>query len=204
MWWAAKMKHCKGDMAASARSHVKVWDPIVRLFHWIVVTGVTLNYFILETGETTHRYVGYTVFGALVVRLLWGFVGSYYARFRQFVAGPSTVAGHLARTLRLRSPRYLGHNPAGGAMMIVLMVLLAAVCITGWMQTLDAFWGVMWVQDAHAVFANVIVGLAFIHVISAILESIVHRENLILAMITGRKRASTTSGQVNEASASRR
>lgn len=89
-------------------------------------------------------------------------------------------------------------------MMVILMVLLAAVCITGWMQTLDAFWGVMWVQNVHAVIANVIVALAFIHVFAAILESIVHRENLVLAMITGRKRASTTSGQVNEASARRR
>ncbi|RAR61436.1 cytochrome b [Onishia taeanensis] len=198
------MNRRKEDMAAPTRGHVKVWDPVVRLFHWIVVMGVTLNYFVLETGEPTHRYLGYTVFGALVVRLVWGFVGSHYARFSQFVASPTTVAGHLARTLRLRSPRYLGHNPAGGAMMVVLMIMLAALCITGWMQTLDAFWGVMWVQDAHELCANLIVALACIHVISAILESVVHRENLILAMITGRKRTSKTSGQVNEASAGRR
>ncbi|MDA3921155.1 MAG: cytochrome b/b6 domain-containing protein [Salinisphaera sp.] len=198
------MKRHKADISGPARGQVKVWDPIVRLFHWIVVTGVTLNYFVLEAGKTAHRYMGYIVFSALVVRLLWGFVGSRYARFSEFIVGPATVAGHVGRTLRLRSPRYIGHNPAGGAMIVVLMILLAAICITGWMQTLDAFWGVAWVQNAHMLCANSIIALALVHVLAAILESFVHRENLILAMITGRKRASTTSGHANETSARRR
>jgi cytochrome b len=88
-----------------------------------------------------------------------------------------------------REPRYLGHNPAGAAMIVLLMVLLAMVGTTGWMMGLDAFWGVGWVETMHEVGANVLTGAVALHVIGAIVESVRHHENLPLAMITGYKRA---------------
>ncbi|MFG1343513.1 cytochrome b/b6 domain-containing protein [Xanthobacter autotrophicus DSM 431] len=173
---------------ARVRYTVPVWDPVVRIFHWTVVLGVVLNSFVLNSGKAPHRYVGYVVAAALAVRVVWGFIGSAHARFSDFVVSPRAVASHLLAVAARRDRRYVGHNPAGAAMILVLMGLLALTCLTGWMQTLDAFWGVEGVQDAHEIGANLILAMAVVHVLAAIAESVVHRENLVLAMITGRKR----------------
>lgn len=176
------------DTPARGRDTVRVWDPLVRIFHWTVVLGFSLNYFVLASGKTPHRYVGYGVAVALAVRVVWGFIGSAHARFSDFVTSPRTVLLHLATAIARRGRRYVGHNPAGGAMILVLMTLIALTCLTGWMQELDAFWGVEWVQKMHALCSNLILAMAALHVVAAIMESVLHRENLILAMITGRKR----------------
>lgn len=168
-----------------------VWDPVVRIFHWTVVLGVLLDNFVLEGGKTPHRYVGYVVAAALGVRIVWGFIGSTHARFTDFLVSPRTMMSHLVAALMRRDRRYVGHNPAGAAMILALMALLAATCLTGWMQGLDTFWGVEWVQQVHAVCANLIVAMAALHVAAALAESVFHRENLILSMITGRKRPAT-------------
>ncbi|MFA5121775.1 cytochrome b/b6 domain-containing protein [Zavarzinia sp.] len=186
------------------RPLVRVWDPVVRLFHWSVVAGVALDYFLLDTGKAAHRYVGYGVAAVLAIRIVWGFVGSVHARFRDFVAPPGVVLGHLADLAGGRERRYVGHNPAGGAMILVLMALLAAIAVTGWMQGLDAFWGVDWVQEAHALAANGLVALAGLHIVAALVESVRHRENLVLAMITGRKRPAGEGDVDHEAAAGRR
>ena len=172
--------------SASAPAHTLVWDPIVRIFHWTVVLGVLLNYFLLE--KAPHRYVGYAIAGVLAVRIFWGFVGSTHARFSDFVVHPRVAVSHLTAALKGRDRRYIGHNPAGGMMILVLMALLAGTCLTGWMQGLDAFWGVEWIQSVHELFANLIILMATLHVAAALAESGLHRENLVLSMITGRKR----------------
>lgn len=165
-----------------------VWDPLVRLFHWTVVAGCVVNSFVFEDGKTVHRYVGYVVAGALAIRILWGFVGTAHARFTDFVPGPARLIAYLRAMLAGREPRHVGHNPAASVMILTLMALLAAVSLTGWMLTLDAYFGEEWLEDLHELIANAILGLAVIHVLAAIYESMRHRENLILAMITGRKR----------------
>lgn len=165
-----------------------VWDPLVRLFHWTVVAGCVVNSFVFEDGKTVHRYVGYVVAAALVIRILWGFVGTAHARFTDFVPGPGRLIAYLRAMLAGREPRHVGHNPAASVMILTLMALLAAVSVTGWMLTLDAYFGEEWLEDLHELIANAILGLAVIHVLAAIYESMRHRENLILAMITGRKR----------------
>ncbi|MCW1843667.1 cytochrome b/b6 domain-containing protein [Prosthecomicrobium hirschii] len=165
-----------------------VWDPLVRLFHWTVVAGCVVNSFVFEDGKTVHRYVGYVVAGALAIRILWGFVGTAHARFTDFVPGPARLIAYLRAMLAGREPRHVGHNPAASVMILTLMALLAAVSVTGWMMTLDAYFGEEWLEDLHELIANAILGLAVIHVLAAIYESMRHRENLILAMITGRKR----------------
>lgn len=178
----------RAQAPARVRYTVPVWDPLVRIFHWTVVLGVALNSFVLQSGKAPHRYVGYVVAAALAVRIVWGGVGSAHARFSDFVASPRTVVSHLRAVIARRDRRYVGHNPAGGAMALALMGLLALTCLTGWMQGLDAFWGVQWVEEAHAICANLILAMASVHVLAAIAESVAHRENLVLAMITGRKR----------------
>ncbi|GGA45305.1 cytochrome b/b6 domain-containing protein [Sphingomonas psychrolutea] len=168
---------------------VRVWDPIVRIFHWTVVGGVVANLTLLRHAESPHIYVGYAVIAALLVRLGWGFVARGHARFASFVPGPHRLVGYFAAMRRKRELRYVGHNPAGAAMIVLLLMLLAMVGTTGWMMGLDAFWGVGWVETLHEVTANLLIGAVALHVIGAIVESIRHHENLPLAMITGYKRA---------------
>lgn len=170
-------------------SRTKVWDLLVRIFHWTVAGGVIANLTFLRHADDPHIYVGYMVVAALGVRLMWGFVARGHARFTSFVPGPRGLAAYLAAMVRRREPRYIGHNPAGGAMIVLLMVLLAAVGVTGWMMGLDAYWGVPWIEGVHELSANLLIGAVALHVIGAIAESIRHRENLPLAMITGYKRS---------------
>jgi cytochrome b len=167
---------------------VRVWDPVVRLFHWTVVTGAVLNLFVLAPGKTAHQAVGYVIAGALLIRLAWGFVGSRHARFADFFPTPRRLGPYLGALRRGRAPRSLGHNPAGAVMMLLLMALLAGTAVTGWMSTLDAFWGVRWVGGLHATLANAIMVLALLHAAAALFESWRHRENLVWSMVTGRKR----------------
>ena len=171
-----------------APRRVRVWDPIVRIFHWTVAGGVIANLTFLRHAENPHIYVGYAVIAALIIRLGWGVIARGHARFASFVPGPRRLLGYFAAMLGKRKPRYVGHNPAGAAMIVLLLVLLATVGSTGWMMGLDAFWGVAWVETLHEITANVLIGAVALHVIGAIVESIRHRENLPLAMITGYKR----------------
>lgn len=187
------MTHADATPLAAQRgwgqSRVKVWDPLVRIFHWTVAGGVIANLTFLRHADDPHIYVGYMVVAALGVRLVWGFVARGHARFTSFVPGPRGLTTYLAAMIQRREPRYIGHNPAGAAMIVLLMVLLATVGGTGWMMGLDAYWGVPWVEGVHEVTANLLIGAVAVHVIGAIAESIRHRENLPLAMITGYKRA---------------
>lgn len=168
---------------------VRVWDPIVRIFHWTVVAGCVLNLFILEDGGKAHEQIGYAVAAVLVVRVVWGFIGTRHARFSDFVPSPRGLADYLRAFAKGREPRSLGHNPAGAVMMLLLMALLAVVSATGIMMETDAWWGVEWVEELHEVSAEAILWLALLHAAAALLESWRHKENLVLSMITGRKRA---------------
>lgn len=172
-------------------ARVKVWDPLVRIFHWSVVGGVLANLTVFEHEKTPHTYVGYAVLAALAIRLAWGVIGPRHARFASFVVGPRGLWRYARAMLAGREPRYLGHNPAGAAMIVILMILLAAIGTTGWMMGLDRFWGVGWVEALHKTAANLLIGAVVLHVLGAVFESVRHRENLPLAMITGYKRAPT-------------
>jgi cytochrome b len=170
---------------------VKVWDPVVRLFHWTLTLGCIANLTVLREVEPLHEIVGYVILGAIAIRILWGFVGSAHARFSDFIPGPKRLMSYLASLIRGKAPRYVGHNP-GGALMMLALVGLATVCgVTGVMMEQDAFWGVEWVEDVHETAANLILALAILHVLAALVESWHHRENLVRSMITGRKRAAT-------------
>lgn len=166
---------------------VRVWDPLVRLFHWTVVTGVFVAWF-TEDWRSVHKFTGYVVLGAVLVRIVWGFTGTRHARFADFVRGPREVLGYALDVLRGREPRHLGHNPLGGAMVVALLVTLLVVTVSGWMMTLDAFWGEDWVEDLHETAVNLLIfGLVPLHLAGVVFTSLRERVNLVKAMITGVK-----------------
>jgi cytochrome b len=168
----------------------RVWDPVVRLFHWTVVAGCAIN-LILEDGNKFHRAVGNVVAAAVAVRVVWGFVGAGHARFSDFIPRPAALLGYLRQLVSRSEPRFIGHNPAGSVMILLLLGSLIAVSITGWMMGLDRFFGNETLEELHENFAMAILVLAGIHVAAAVFESVRHRENLIKAMFTGRKRKPT-------------
>jgi cytochrome b len=168
---------------------VKVWDPFVRVFHWALVVAFAMAWYSGGIWDNPHLVAGYIVLALVVARIVWGFIGSRYARFSDFIYGPRVMLRYLADMLRMRAPRYLGHNPVGGAMVITLLATLLVICITGVMMTTDAYWGVQWVDHLHATastFALILVGL---HIGGVIFAGIEHSENLVRAMVTGMKRA---------------
>ncbi|MEO6298615.1 MAG: cytochrome b/b6 domain-containing protein, partial [Paracoccaceae bacterium] len=127
--------------------------------------------------------------GLIFVRLAWGLGGTRYARFRQFVRSPIAVLGYLNDIRLGRERRYVGHNPAGGAMVLALMLTMAVASLSGWMMTTDAYFGDDTVQAVHSLDVHGMLLLIALHVGGIILASLRHHENLIRAMITGRKRA---------------
>ncbi|MBR1363795.1 MULTISPECIES: cytochrome b/b6 domain-containing protein [Bradyrhizobium] len=169
---------------------VKVWDPFVRVFHWSLAGLFLLAYATGDEIENVHIAAGYTIAGLLGLRIVWGFVGPRHARFSDFVRSPRAVLAYMRDVALLRAPRYLGHNPAGGTMVVALIVMLIGTCTTGYMMTIGSFWGAKWVEEVHEAFANLTIGLVVVHVLGVLVASFEHRESLVKAMITGRKRPS--------------
>ncbi|MBR0701232.1 cytochrome b/b6 domain-containing protein [Bradyrhizobium diazoefficiens] len=169
---------------------IKVWDPFVRVFHWSLAGLFLLAYATGDEIEKVHIAAGYAIAGLLALRIVWGFVGPHHARFSDFVRSPRAVLTHLRDVALLRAPRYLGHNPAGGMMVVALIVTLLGTCTTGYMMTTGSFWGAKWVEEVHETFAHITIGLVVVHVLGVLVASFEHRESLVTAMITGRKRAS--------------
>jgi cytochrome b len=167
---------------------VKVWDPLVRVFHWSLA-GLFLANFFTEDGELVHRGIGYAILGLLAVRFVWGWVGTRHARFSDWVPGPRRVRDYLRERLAGRSQRQLGHNPGAAVMILALLGGVLLVGVTGWLQTTDIFFGAGWLEDLHEVLAYGVLGLVIVHVLAAVGESIHYGENLVAAMIHGRKRA---------------
>lgn len=186
----------------SNETKLKVWDPLVRFFHWSLVTTFVIAYITEEEFLSLHVWAGYSVLSLVFLRILWGFVGTRYARFSDFVYRPIRVKQFLLDTLRLRAPRYLGHNPAGGAMIILLLLALllttvsglaiygiedAAGPLAGVFAGSGNFWGEIF-EETHEFFANLTVFLVLIHIAGVIVESLIHGENLVAAMWHGYKR----------------
>ncbi len=168
---------------------VKVWDLAIRLFHWSLVLSFAVAWFSADDMQSLHEWAGYAAGGLIAFRLAAGLGGTRYARFGQFVRSPSTTVAYLGDMARGSERRYIGHNPAGGLMVLALLATMAALAITGFMQTTDRFWGIEWVEETHEVLANGMLALVALHVGGVILASVRHHENLVRAMITGRKAA---------------
>lgn len=176
-----------GGHAPGARV-VRVWDPLLRVFHWTLAACVAIA-LVLEAGTDLHEAVGYVVLGLLAFRLLWGFVGPRRARFADFVRGPGAIAAYLRDLAGGRPQRHLGHNPAGGAMVVVLLATLAVVAGSGAIMDTDRFWGVAWIEELHETAASLLYALVPLHVLGVVVSSLLHQENLVRAMIHGYKPA---------------
>jgi cytochrome b len=208
---------------------IRVWDPVVRIGHWTLVACFFIAYFTEDDLLTLHVWAGYVLGAVVLFRLLWGFVGSTHARFSDFLYSPAKVATYLRSLRNGPVAHYVGHNPAGGVMIILLLLFLSATVYTGLelyaveehagpLAFLDPASGVVpgsllvstanadsdeeqerehgsgvdedaeefW-EDLHELFANLTLMLVILHVTGAVISSYLHRENLVKAMITGKK-----------------
>ncbi len=166
---------------------VKVWDPIVRIFHWVTVSIVFIDYFVFDEGDL-HEALGFTLIGLLTLRFLWGFVGTKNARFSCFWPTHSRLRSHWADLKHRREGHAIGHNPIGAVMIFNLLFALSITCLTGYLGITDRFWGVEWVEETHEAAAGYLMLSVTIHVIGVLFESWRTNTNLILAMFTGIKR----------------
>lgn len=209
-----------GSQDTAAR-RVLVWDPLVRLFHWGLVGAFATAWLTAEDIQPVHQLAGYAVAGLVGFRVLWGLVGSRYARFTQFVRGPAQTLSYIGDMIPGRERRYLGHNPAGAAMVVAILATLSGTALTGWLleapdRAVGAAGQVQIVtpasadndadeaeagtggylegraggqlKDIHETLADLMLLLVALHIGGAALASFRHRENLVRAMLTGRKR----------------
>jgi cytochrome b len=175
---------------------VRVWDPLLRVVHWLLAASVVFA-LMSDESRSLHKLSGYVAAGLVVLRIIWGFLGPQHARFTDFVKSPGQIFTYLRDLVHFRPRRYLGHNPAGGAMIVLLFVLVLVTAFSGWLSETDRFFGVRWVEVIHAGGANLLIGLIVLHVGGVILSSLMHGENLIRAMFTGRKPVETLGEIVN-------
>jgi len=178
---------------------VKVWDLPLRIFHWLLVAGFVIAYLTEDDLLTVHVWAGYLIFGLLLFRLVWGFIGNDYARFSNFLCSPVKSVIYVKDVAALKAKRYLGHNPAGAAMIMLLLFSLLMTSITGF-AVYGADQGAgplaniigssnkeLW-EEVHEFFANFTLLLVFAHILGVAVESFIHRENLAKAMWHGFKK----------------
>jgi cytochrome b len=173
---------------ASRPPRVRVWDPFVRIFHWALAAAFLVAYFSHGGYLAVHRWAGYAITALVVLRVIWGFVGTPHARFADFVTGPRELSRYLGLLLRGREPRHIGHNPAGGAMIVVMLGLLAALCGTGFVLDTPQFRDDRDFKQVHDLLTDATVVCIVLHLAGVAHASWRHRENLVGGMITGRKR----------------
>ena len=182
---------------------IKVWDLLVRIFHWSLAGAFFIAYLTEDDWLGPHVYAGYTIAALISFRLLWGLVGPCHARFKNFVRPPREVFAYIKNIATFHPKRYIGHNPAGGAMVVALLVSLLITVLTGvllygaeemagplanLMANVPEFFGELF-EELHEFFANFTLFLVALHVAGVILAGLQHRENLVRSMINGKKRA---------------
>lgn len=167
---------------------MKVWDLPVRALHLALIGAVAGAWLTTEKWTHWHDAMGYTALAVVLMRLVWGVVGRAYARFGQFVRGPRETVAYLGALLFGQAPRHLGHNPLGGWMVLLLLGCVLAVGGTGWLCTTDRYWGDETMFALHAGLAWTLVALVALHLGGVLAMSLRHRENLVAAMLHGRKR----------------
>ena len=206
---------------------IRVWDPIVRIGHWVLVAGFFTAYFTGDEFFQQHLWAGYVVASTVAIRIVWGFIGPKHARFSSFVRSPAAIGAYLGGLMTGRAKRHVGHNPAGGAMILALLISLAGTAGTGMalyavednkgplagiitaspQQAEPAYTGArgdddddaegetgeheggeeMW-EGLHSAFVYLTLALVALHVGGVVFSSLSHRENLVRAMVTGKKR----------------
>lgn len=187
---------------AARAPRIKVWDGFVRFFHWSLVLLLGAAYLSIQTGrQELHALLGYLITALLVSRIVWGLIGPRYARFADFTYRPAAVIHYLGTLRRGHPDQYLGHNPAGGMMVIALLLILTVTTVSGLavLATIE-FSGplvgplhglddatVYALRHLHGLSVNLIWILIGVHIAGVIGTSLHHRQGLIRAMITGYK-----------------
>jgi cytochrome b len=166
---------------------IVVWDFLIRVLHWSLAIGITIAWLTEDGPSLLHDGARYAVLVIIAIRLIWGVLGSKFARFHSFIKRPSTTLDYAKTVARGAAPRHLGHNPLGGWMIITLLTCTALTGLTGWLYTTDTFWGLEWMEEIHEAFASLILILVPLHVAGVIFTSIRQRENLVKSMIYGQK-----------------
>jgi len=180
----------RAERRAAARNTL-VWDAPTRLFHWLLAASFAGAYVTAESERwrLVHTTLGCTVAGLVAFRVAWGLAGTRHARFAAFVRGPRAVTAYV-RSIFSGGPRhYTGHNPAGSVAIVLLLALAAAASASGWI--LDSV-DVHALEELHEGIANAMLAVVMVHVAGVAANSAIHRENLVAAMVDGRKRAPAT------------
>ncbi len=183
-------------MPETTEKRIQVWDIPTRAFHWLLVTLFAVAW-VSSEGKSVfliHEVAGYGVLVLLLFRFAWGFLGSEHARWRAFLRGPTAVREYLVKVAALRPPHHVGHNPAGGWMIVALLATLATVVVSGLFASDDGIGGPFagafgeFLSDIHGGLANIVMTLVVVHVAGVLVESALTGENLTAAMWRGWKR----------------
>lgn len=196
-------------MGMSPNNSIAVWDILVRIFHWTLVACFAIAYFLEGEYINLHVLVGSIIVGLLLFRLIWGFIGTPYSRFADFLFTPMQVIEHLLSIVRRNNKRVLGHTPAGSYMIFALLIGLALLTLSGVLMhglidnagPLAGFTANLsydseaLIREAHEVLANLLLLMVVLHIGGVLAESLLHRESLIISMITGKKRPNSQEEQ---------
>lgn len=171
-----------------------VWDPFVRIFHWSLVIAFSVAFYThaSEWDRLIHVRAGYTAGALLVARIVWGFTKTGYACFCSFPFSPLQAFRHIVRMLHGNAKRYIGHNPVGSLVIYAMLVTGLTAVGSGWL-VFNEGWLIdqpELLQDIHHYSTWGWLGLVILHLSGVLAESILHHDNLIVAMFTGRKRSS--------------
>lgn len=184
----------RASQAADAAATVRVWDVPTRVFHWsfaLCFAGAWLTAD-SERLRDLHLMLGYTFAGLIAFRVLWGLVGTRYARFASFVFSPRELAAYVKSLIARKPEHHLGHNPAGAIAIFAMLGLGALIAASGFATYQDI--GGKWLEELHEVAASAMLAIVFVHVTGVVVSSLLHRENLARAMLTGRKAGAPSDG----------
>ena len=181
-------------MSTAPTGQIKVWDRPVRLLHWLLAMTVMAAWVTGYWPRRVHDALGYVAAAIVALRVAWGYIGTPHARFAGFVTGPRESFTYLRQLWRGCEPRYLGHNPLGGWMVVTLLGCVAGLGLTGFLYTTDWLYGYAWLESLHRGLAWLLVLLVPVHLFGVALTSLRHRENLVLAMLTGNKHQDVDDG----------
>ncbi len=168
---------------------IRVWDPLVRIFHWSLVIAFGIAWVTSEGFDTIHIWSGYAAGALVAFRVVWGVIGTRYARFTSFIKGPSATIAYLKDIARGKERRYVGHNPAGAAMIVALLVTMAITVWSGWLLIQPQYARSELISALHSLFTSILMGLVILHIGGVILAGKRHGENLVRAMLTGEKKS---------------
>lgn len=173
---------------------IRVWDAPTRVFHWLLVLSFAGAYLTSESERWSlvHITLGYTLGGLITFRLIWGFVGTRYARFTSFVKGPSEVLQYAKSMATLKPKHFVGHNPLGAVAIVLLIASGIAIVVTGYAAFNEI--GGEWVAELHEVASHIMLILVGIHIVGVIAASWLHKENLARAMVNGFKQGKAADG----------